>query len=166
MSPSPTVVFFYTTVQLKMIQVTKYESLESNTLIIWDIMMVEPQLGPTKKEVIDIRDRCWQRLLTSKYGVSFLHFYICVICTGWLCCGYFCYTHIGNLKEVFYCRKDCLCIKLRHLWSRIYLKLRIYEDRTNRQMIFSSFLIISLGGFLCPVAFSQVIECNCSFLCT
>lgn len=52
MSRSPTVVFLYTTVQLKMIQVTKYESLESKTLIIWDIMMAEPQLGPTKKEVI------------------------------------------------------------------------------------------------------------------
>lgn len=101
MSRSPAVVFLYTTVQLKMIQVTKYESLESKTLIIWDIMMAEPQLGPTKKEVINIRDRCWQRLLTSKYGVSVGNTYICVICTGWLCCGYFVIHILGILKKSF-----------------------------------------------------------------
>lgn len=77
----------------------KYESRESKTLMIWmwDIIAVEPLLGPTKREA-SVRNSCWQRMTTQTpwinkrktallcvcSGISVGNTYICVICTGWL----------------------------------------------------------------------------------
>lgn len=104
------------------------KSLESKTVTLmiwtWDIIVVEVLLGPTKREAFDIRNSCWQRLLTSKQkknssGISVGKTWICVIRTGWLCSGYFVAHTLESLRITWtlQCTSTLLLTKYVSSWS-------------------------------------------------